>query len=509
MGRSTSEEKAAAGGAALVAHGMTLATDGALDLAPALAGVQERAPAPSVRRGRDRDYRIRRMLAVADVLAVLSGLASLALLQVARPLDHVVWGLLTVPLWLMLFMMYGLYSSGLRRVGHSTADEIPGLAHVFVLGAVITWGFLRITPAGDTEFAPLCAAVGIAFGMDLLLRSAARRLSRSLLGSERVLLVGSGPMTPVLARSVLRQPSHGLHLVGALTREENEQWPLPVPSLGALGQVDAATILEEWRVDRVVVSAEGIEDGVLMELVDLCRKWNVRVSALPSLAAMIGPAATIDQLEGVTVIGLSVPSLARSSQWLKRAMDVVGASVLLLITAPLWIAIAIAVKLGSPGPVLFRQERIGRGGKPFHLAKFRSMVVDAEAQREKLLALSRQREWLDLEHDPRVTRVGRFLRLTSLDELPQLWSILRGHMSLVGPRPLVAQEDSNVLGWARGRLDLTPGLTGMWQVLGRTQIPFEQMVMLDYLYVANWSLWTDVKLILRTLPTVVVRKGAN
>ena len=187
----------------------------------------------------------------------------------------------------------------------------------------------------------------------------------------------------------------------------------------------------------------------------------------------------------------------------------VGALLLLIVTAPFWALAAIAVKLDSRGPVLFRQQRVGRGGIPFQLLKFRSMVADAEARRESLLAASRQSAWLDLERDPRITRIGRILRLTSLDELPQLWNVLGGDMSLVGPRPLVAQEDDNVTGWARGRLDLTPGLTGMWQVLGRTHIPFEQMVMIDYLYVTNWSLWTDVKLMLRTLPAVLRRDGAN
>jgi lipopolysaccharide/colanic/teichoic acid biosynthesis glycosyltransferase len=209
------------------------------------------------------------------------------------------------------------------------------------------------------------------------------------------------------------------------------------------------------------------------------------------------------------VIGLNLPSLAWSSQLFKRVMDVVGATMLLLATLPIWVGVAIAIKLDSPGPVFFRQIRIGRGSKPFPIAKFRTMVADAEARRAALLESSRQAGWLDLEHDPRITRVGQFLRLTSLDELPQLLAVLRGDMSLVGPRPLIAQDDQNVSGWARGRLDLTPGLTGVWQVLGRTHIPFEQMVMIDYLYVANWSLWTDVKLLLRTIPAVLRRDGAN
>jgi lipopolysaccharide/colanic/teichoic acid biosynthesis glycosyltransferase len=171
--------------------------------------------------------------------------------------------------------------------------------------------------------------------------------------------------------------------------------------------------------------------------------------------------------------------------------------------------LAIAIKLDSRGPVFFAQERIGKEGRRFKLLKLRTMVGDAEARRAELLAHSKDPGWLHLEHDPRITRVGRFLRLTSLDEMPQLWNVIKGDMSLVGPRPLIAEEDRMVDGWARGRLDLTPGITGLWQVLGRTSIPFEEMVKLDYLYVTNWSLWGDIRLILRTLPVVLKRDGAN
>ncbi len=468
---------------------------------------QPRPTAPLSKGGRD--YRVRRMLVAADVLALLLGIGWLAITGGTGPRSHALWALPTIPVWLLLFVIYGLYSSGLRRVGYSTVDELPRLAHVFLLGGVGIWVYFRAAPPGMLDFRPTTEFVLVGFVADFALRSLIRRLSLRLLGAERVLFVGSGPMTPVLVRQLLRQPSHGLELVGALTRMENQEWPLPIPSFGALGEVDLLALLQVHGIDRVVVSAEGIEDRSLLELVELCRTLNIRVNALPSLAAMIGPAATIDQLEGVTLIGLNLPSLARSSRTFKRGMDVVGASVLLIVTAPVSLLAAIAVKLGSPGPILFRQERIGRGGKPFQIAKFRTMVVDAEARRAALLDQSRQAGWLDLEHDPRITTVGRFLRRTSLDELPQLWSVLRGDMSLVGPRPLIRQEDQNVSGWARARLDLTPGLSGMWQVIGRTHIPFEQMVMIDYIYVANWSLWTDVKLMLRTLPAVLRRDGAN
>ncbi len=171
--------------------------------------------------------------------------------------------------------------------------------------------------------------------------------------------------------------------------------------------------------------------------------------------------------------------------------------------------LALVVRTTSPGPALFRQRRIGRHGHAFTLLKFRTMYLDAEDQAEGLRALSKDPDWLNLEHDPRVTPVGRFLRRVSLDELPQLWNVVRGDMSIVGPRPLIESEDQRVERWGRRRLELTPGITGLWQVLGRTNIPFEEMVKLDYLYVANWTVWGDVRLILRTLPVLLSRRGAN
>ncbi|HEY4811556.1 MAG TPA: sugar transferase, partial [Solirubrobacteraceae bacterium] len=227
------------------------------------------------------------------------------------------------------------------------------------------------------------------------------------------------------------------------------------------------------------------------------------------LADVLGPAVEIDDVEGVTVLGVNPPWLPRSSRAIKRGMDLLIAAPLLIFLAPLLGLLAVAIKLDSHGPVFFAQERVGRGGRHFRLFKLRTMVADAEQRRAELLAASTDPGWLKVEHDPRVTRMGRWLRRLSLDELPQLWNVVRGEMSVVGPRPLIPSEDDHVHGWARGRLDLTPGITGYWQVLGRTRIPFEEMVKLDYLYVMNWSLWEDVRLMLRTLPVVLGGRGAN
>jgi exopolysaccharide biosynthesis polyprenyl glycosylphosphotransferase len=458
---------------------------------------------------RDRDYWMRRFLVGADLLALFAGLLSWAVQGITHLSAHIFWGLLTLPVWIMLFNAYGLYAAGIRRVGYATVDDIPAMAHAFLVGAVAMWLYFQVTLAGKLVFSALLSFVGVAFVMSLGLRVLTRKRALRGLGAERVVFVGSGPMTPILVRQLLAQSRHGLQPLGVFTRPENERWPLPLPELGDLADVDPGEVLQAQSIDRVIVSAEGIEDDALLDLIGVCRQSAIKVSALPSLSAMMGSAATIDQLEGITLIGVNMPGLARSERLFKRVTDIVGAGFLLLLTAPLWPVIALAIKLDSPGPVFFRQKRIGRSGAPFPLLKFRSMISDAETRRAALLADSRQSAWLDLEHDPRITRTGHLLRASSLDELPQLWNVLRGEMSLVGPRPLIEEEDQNVSGWARGRLDLTPGITGVWQVLGRTNIPFDQMIMIDYLYVANWSVWTDIKLMLQTVPAILTRRGVN
>jgi lipopolysaccharide/colanic/teichoic acid biosynthesis glycosyltransferase len=188
--------------------------------------------------------------------------------------------------------------------------------------------------------------------------------------------------------------------------------------------------------------------------------------------------------------------------------DLLGASLGLLAVAPLLLVIAVAVKLEDGGPVFFRQQRVGRYGRRFRMLKFRTMVPDADALKESLRDRNEAKEGLfKIAEDPRVTRVGRLLRRSALDELPQLWNIVRGEMSLVGPRPLVLDEDQRIEGWHRRRLELTPGMTGPWQILGPARVPLREMVAIDYLYVANWSLWTDIKILLRTVPHVIQRRG--
>jgi lipopolysaccharide/colanic/teichoic acid biosynthesis glycosyltransferase len=189
-------------------------------------------------------------------------------------------------------------------------------------------------------------------------------------------------------------------------------------------------------------------------------------------------------------------------------LDLIVASLGVMILAPVLLSIAAAIRIGSPGPAVFRQPRMGRTGREFEIFKFRSMVVDAEQKKAALAGFNEAGDGLfKIANDPRVTRIGLLLRRLSLDELPQLFNVLKGDMSLVGPRPLPLDEDRLIAGWDRRRLAMPPGMTGVWQVLGSSRVPVQEMVKLDYLYAANWSLWGDIKLLIRTLPVIYGRRG--
>jgi exopolysaccharide biosynthesis polyprenyl glycosylphosphotransferase len=267
------------------------------------------------------------------------------------------------------------------------------------------------------------------------------------------------------------------------------------------------TIATRSDIHRLVV-APGPHDRIeLLDLVRAAKAFGPKVSVLPRMLDVVGSSAVFDDVDGVALMGLRRFGLSRSAWLMKRATDVVGASVGLVLFGPVLALFAVAIKLDSRGPVLFRQQRVGRDGRTFRMLKFRTMVDGADRQQAALQHLNEADGLFKIADDPRITRVGRLLRRTSLDELLQLFNVLRGEMSLVGPRPLVPEDDQRVEGWYRRRLHLTPGMTGRWQVLGSARIPLLEMVKLDYLYAPNWSLWVDVKILLRTIGFVLSRRG--
>jgi len=462
------------------------------------------------RRHRERDWWMRRLLAGADALAMTAGvaLATLVSPQITVAGD-MPWLLALTPLWIVLCWLYKLYDRDTRRVSHTTVDDLPALFHATLVGAVGLWMASRVLPVQHINFGDLVIFGATTMAASLVGRLVVRGASARRWPPERVLFVGGGPSALALADRMRAHPEHRLQPVAAVARRVDDLAPHPaLPSVGTYGDVPLGELVASMNIDRVVV-ADDLNDERLMNLVHQCQGLGVKLDLIPALFGALGTSVEVDHVGGLTMLAVNPPVLSRSDRLAKRALDIAGSAVLLFIALPLLVVIGAAIKLTTRGPMFFKQERVGRSGGTFKLYKFRSMVVDAEAQREALLSFSRDPDWLHLDDDPRVTPVGRFLRMTSLDELPQLWNVLRGDMSLVGPRPLIVEEDSNVDGWARSRLDLTPGITGLWQVLGRTTIPFEEMVKLDYLYVTNWSLWQDIRLLLRTLPAVLHQRGAN
>ena len=454
-----------------------------------------------------RDRATRRALACADSLAIVSALLLVDALIPGRAAGaQLLWGAATLPAWLVLFNAYGLYERDGKRISHSTLEDVPWLFHTLVVGSLLLWLYYHVTVAGGIPFKALLAFSCFTLACALLYRSLARRLLYAALGPERLLLVGDSQAVTLLARKICAHPERGVEPVG---RVGSKSVGTELRLVGALEDLDLSQLADRHHVERVVIAHGELAEPALLELLRRCKELAMKVSVLPQLCDVMGPSTEIDDIEGVTLLGINPPVLSPSSRLAKRCMDIVGATLLLLACAPAMLLIAVAIKLESRGPVLFRQARVGKGGSRFQLLKFRTMVAGAEDMTEQLRAQSVDPHWLHLKQDPRLTRLGRLLRTSSLDELPQAWNVLRGEMSLVGPRPLVESEDSQLIGWARSRIDLTPGLTGLWQVLGRTSIPFEEMVKLDYIYVTNWSLWRDARLILRTLPIVLTRYGAN
>jgi exopolysaccharide biosynthesis polyprenyl glycosylphosphotransferase len=460
--------------------------------------------------GASRTIAVQRVLVAADLIAVVAalwfGLVTAGPTAAAAQLP---WSLAYLPVIIVLFKLYGLYDGDRKRLGHSTLDDIPGVFHAALVAAVGLWAYLKLAPVERLIFVQVASVLGLLMLFVLLARAAARSALPRLIVAERVLVVGTGPSAHQLMRKVRARGRHMLDPAGYLC-DDGVADPAPESGLARLGTpADLAAICCAHAIDRVLIASPAIDSERLTSLIRDANRANVRVTLLPSVLDVLGPSTEVDELEGMTVLAVNPAHFCRSSSWLKRGLDLTLSAAGLLVLLPLLPFVALAIKLDSSGPVFFRQQRLGRGGRTFELIKLRTMVLDAEERLMDLQPHSAHAAWLLLDRDPRVTKLGRFLRVTSIDELPQLWNVLRGEMSLVGPRPMPLATGEHISDWGRRRHDLTPGLTGMWQVLGRTSIPFEEMLKLDYLYVTNWSVWRDVRLLLRTVSVVLTRRGAN
>jgi len=470
---------------------------------------------------RRRGWLVRRMLLVADIFGLVAALFLSEWLvgthtraDAVTQRTEVLLFLLTIPGWIVGAKLYGLYNHDEERTDHSTTDDFSGVFHMIT---VCTWLFAAgghvsgfAYPSIDKLLVFWASAIALVSVGRAGTRVLARRQTAYL---QNALIVGAGEVGQLIAKKLLQHPEYGINLVGFVddspkaTRED-------LGHLALLGGPERLReFVELFDVERVIVAFSNDTHERTLDLIRSIKDLDVQIDIVPRLFELVGPGVGIHTVEGLPLVGLPPVRLARSSLLLKRTSDFVLALVGLIVLAPLFAVVALLVKLDSPGPVFFRQVRMGRADKTFRMWKFRTMVADADERKHEVAHLNKHLRnggdprMFKIPDDPRVTRLGRFLRSYSIDELPQLANVVLGDMSLVGPRPLILAEDRHVDDWGRQRLNLKPGCTGPWQVLGRTGIPFSEMVKLDYLYVTGWSLRGDLGLLVKTIP--VLLRGAD
>ncbi len=460
---------------------------------------------------RSRGWLIRRALLAADLVGL--GVAFLiGELSTPKSIDgaydvyfEIGLFLLALPVWVVSAKLAGLYDRDEEYADHSTADDVLGVLQLLTLGTWLAYAGVAVTGLGNPQlgkfFVFWASAVALVTGGRAIARAVCRRMPAYL---QNTLIVGAGDVGQDVARKIIQHPEFGLRVVGFVDSGPRPRVPTleDLPILGSLEHVPG--LVRALEVERVIIAFGADPHERMLALIRDLKDQPVQVDVVPRFFEMIPSTAQLHALQSLSLVSLPPPRLSSSSLFLKRTMDLVLAMGTLVLLSPLLLLIAIVIKLESPGPVIFRQVRMGKGDRKFSVLKFRTMVADADARKAEVAHLNKHGvnggdpRMFKIPDDPRTTRVGRVLRRYSLDEFPQLWNVVRNEMSLVGPRPLILAEDSHVGGWGRRRLDLKPGITGLWQVLGRDAIPFEEMVRIDYMYVTTWSPWNDVRIVART-----------
>ncbi|HDN80162.1 MAG: undecaprenyl-phosphate glucose phosphotransferase [Chloroflexi bacterium] len=411
---------------------------------------------------------------------------------------------------MVTYTLQGLYDYDKR---HSWFDEVRVLitgTATGILVMVAIFFFHRPHFYSRLLFLYAFALIVISLGFVRVARNIALNYLRKRgVGVTRVLIVGAGDLGRRVMRNILAQPNLGYQVVGFVDDNPEKGYGY-IGRFKGLGSIDRLPqIIRNESVDEVIITLPWMYHRKILSIMAQCERQRVKAKIVPDLFQMSLSHMTVDDLSGVPLISVREIYFRRGERLIKRAMDIVGAIVGLVLLAPLMLLIALAIKLDSPGPVLFKQVRVGKGGKEFVMYKFRSMKEGAEEEQERLKELNEvEGPIFKLKDDPRCTRVGRILRRLSLDELPQLYNVLRGEMSLVGPRPPLPSEVAQYKEWHKKRLEVSPGMTGLWQVSGRSQLPFDEMVLLDLYYIENWSPMMDIMILLRTIPKVILGNGA-
>jgi exopolysaccharide biosynthesis polyprenyl glycosylphosphotransferase len=454
---------------------------------------------------RRRGALLRRLLAIGDWMALVVGLCFVTATTLSTTVADLFWALLFSPAWILVVKLHGLYDNDHRRIRHSTVDEIPSLISATVVGVLVIDGLLALTPAGSFPAAGAITLGVVTLISSFVLRGILRWFWRQVTAPALGIVVGPPNLVDTIARRVATHPETRLLLVGYLSAAGADSTELP--RLGSLA--DISEVAQETEIERVVVTEHEMGEPAAERLIEECKAAGLALTFLPQHYGLLGPGIELNRLAELPVLDFRFADPPRSTQAMKRAMDITVSGVLLILFSPMFLLATIAILLDTGRPVFFRQRRAGKDGAPFTMLKFRTMVADAEERLSELVDLSKLDEpAFKIPDDPRVTRVGRLLRRTSVDELPQLWNVLRGQMSLVGPRP---EEEAVVELYderQRGRLAIKPGLTGPMQVYGRSDLTFEERLAMERDYLDNLSIFTDLQILLRTPRAIVHGEGA-
>jgi exopolysaccharide biosynthesis polyprenyl glycosylphosphotransferase len=454
------------------------------------------------------------LLVVLDIAGLALGLyVALVLRQVVYGESDILWNLLwregpqewlpfLAPITILVFLQAGLYAPRERRAGAGRVVASLILVALIVLAFGIGTNY-DFTTTGLIPTAVVTCAIAIA-----LLRAAYESISLELLRvagvRRRVVLVGDGERLAQLHRTLAASRSGLVYeFVGSVSKGD-----VGLPSLGESAD-DLPDVLAAMRPDEIILSEAGLDEATVLDIVDRAHRAGVRVRLAPNTTELLVHEGEYVPGQGAPLFELRPPVLTGAEWALKRVFDVVISALIVLIGLPLWLLVALAIRLDTRGPIFYVDRRIGLGEREFGMFKLRTMVADAA---ERQPELERENEasgaLFKIRDDPRVTRVGRVLRRLSLDELPQVLNVLRGEMSLVGPRPLPLRDYALLEDWHRTRYNVLPGMTGLWQISGRSGLSFDDLVRLDFTYLENWSIWLDITILAKTIPAVLTRKGA-
>jgi len=478
----------------------------------------------SIAASRRRGWLVRRSLLAADLFG-LSVAFFLALSifgsrgaedQIPAPIEFFLF-LLTLPGWAIVAKLHGLYDRDEERADHSTADDVVGVFHLVTIGAWLIFIGAWLTSTADPELPKLFTFWLLAAALITSLRAAARAWCRqSVAYLQNAVIVGAGDVGQLVARKLIKHPEYGINLVGFVDTEPKLRRP-DLERLALLGApADLPRIIRALEIERVIVAFSNDREEETLAVVRSLRDHDIQIDVVPRLFELVGPRVGIHTVEGLPLVGLPPSRLSPFSRRLKRVIDVAVALIALIATAPFFAVIAWRIRRDTPGPIFFRQARLGLGMREFTALKFRTMKVgtDTSVHEDYIKATMSSQAALGenglykLDRPDAITPFGRWLRKTSLDELPQLLNVLRGDMSLVGPRPCLKYETEHFRPHHFERFMVPAGLTGLWQVTARANSTFGEALDMDVAYARDWSLGLDLNLLVRTpIQLLRQRKG--